>query len=132
MPLARGPWIGTLPAMTVVEVITVDAEESFRHAARAAVNATPGFAHAAEAASAEEAIEAAVALCPALAIVAEDLPGIDGLKTSRRLRAAVPDTVVVLVHDGNPPDAEAVKSSDAAALLSKEALAPAALRALWA
>jgi DNA-binding NarL/FixJ family response regulator len=117
--------------MTTVEVITVDDEESFRRAARAVVNATPRFKQVAEAASAEEAIEAAVALRPDLVLVAVALPGLDGFETSRRLAAAVPEAVLVLVHDGSEVDTGAIKASGAADLLAKEALTPTALQALW-
>jgi DNA-binding NarL/FixJ family response regulator len=117
--------------MATVGVITVDDEESFRRAARAVVNATPGFEQVAEAASAEEAIEAALPLRPDLVLLAVALPGIDGFETSRRMLSAVPETVVVLVHDGEEPDADAVSAAGAAAVLRREALTPAALRALW-
>jgi DNA-binding NarL/FixJ family response regulator len=128
--LAGGRDPGTLDAMTV-GVLTVDTEESFRRAARAVVAAAPGFEPVAEATSAEEAIEAAVMLRPGLVLLAVALPGIDGFETSRRLRAAVPEAVVFLVHDGHKPEAEPLTSSGAAAVLGREALTPAALRALW-
>jgi two-component system, NarL family, invasion response regulator UvrY len=129
--LARGLGLGTLRVMTTVEVITVDDEESFRRAARAVVNATPSFEQVGEAASAEEAIEAAVALRPDLVLVAVALPGLDGFETSRRLAAAVPEAVLVLVHDGNEPDVNAIRASGAAGFLPKEALTATALQALW-
>jgi DNA-binding NarL/FixJ family response regulator len=114
-----------------VGVLTVDTEESFRRSARAVVAATPGFEPVAEATSAEEAIEAAMMVRPKLVLVAVALPGIDGFETSRRLTEAVPETVVVLVHDGREPDAERLTSSGAALALGKEALTPATLRAFW-
>jgi DNA-binding NarL/FixJ family response regulator len=117
--------------MEIVGVMTVDDEESFRRAAREVLNATPGFEQVAEAASAEEAIEAAVPLRPDLVLVAVGLPGIDGFETSRRVRAAVPEAVVFLVHEGKQPDADAIASSGAAELLRKEALTPTTLHALW-
>jgi DNA-binding NarL/FixJ family response regulator len=117
--------------MTPVAVITVDDDESFRRAARAVVSATPGFEQVVEAASAEEAIEAALPLRPELVLLAVALPGIDGFETSRRMRSVVPESVVVLVHDGEEPEADAINVSGAAAVLRKDALTPAALRALW-
>jgi len=117
--------------MTNVAVLTVDDEEPFRQEARAVVAATPGFEPVAEAASAEEAVEAAVPLRPGLVLLAVGLTGIDGFETSRRVTAAVPHTVVLLVHDGKAPDADALTSSGAAGCLRKEALTPTTLRALW-
>ena len=104
-------------AMSLVGVIAVDPRAPFRRAAREVVSATPGFAWLAEAASAEEALEAAVQLRPGLMLVEAEMPGIDGRETSRLLERALPETVVVLVSAGGTPDLEA--------------LTPGALRALW-
>lgn len=85
--------------MTDVGVMTVHHEDESRRAIRAVVTGTPGFHHAGEAASAEEALELALALRPALALVGAGLPGIDGRETGERLRAAVPEIVMVLLDD---------------------------------
>jgi DNA-binding NarL/FixJ family response regulator len=103
--------------MSPVGVIAVDPREPFRRVAREVVSATPGFAWLAEAASAEEALEAAVQLRPGLVLVEADMPGIDGRETSRLLERAVPEAVVVLLSADGTPDLEA--------------LTPGALRALW-
>ncbi|MGH8572325.1 MAG: response regulator [Gammaproteobacteria bacterium] len=103
--------------MSPVRVMAVDHREPARQAARELVASTPGFTWLAEAATAEEALEAAIQLWPDLVLVEAGLPGIDGLETSRRLEEAVPGAVVV------PLSAE----ED----LSLETLAPEGLRALW-
>jgi DNA-binding NarL/FixJ family response regulator len=103
--------------MNPVGVIAVDPREPFRRAAREVVSATPGFTWLAEAASAEEALDAAVQLRPGLVLVEADMPGIDGRETTRLLEQAVPETVVVLV------------SADGTADLA--ALTPGSLRTLW-
>jgi two-component system invasion response regulator UvrY len=100
-----------------VGVIAVDHREPFRRAARELVSATPGFAWLAEAASAEEALEAAVQLRPGLVLVEAGMPGIDGREAARLLRQAVSETVVVLLSADGAPDLGA--------------LTPGALRALW-
>ena len=95
----------------------MDHREPFRRAAREVVSATPGFALLAEAASGEEAVEAAVQLRPELVLVEADMPGIDGRETSRLLERVLPAAVVVLLSaDGAP---------------NLETLTPGALRALW-
>jgi DNA-binding NarL/FixJ family response regulator len=104
--------------MAPVGVIAVDPRESHRRAAREVVSATPGFAWLAEAASAEEAIEAAVQLRPRLVLVEAEMPGIDGREASRLIERALPETVVVLVSADSAP--------------GLEALTPGSLRALWA
>jgi DNA-binding NarL/FixJ family response regulator len=98
--------------MAPVGVIAVDHRESSRRAARELVASTPGFAWLGEAASAEEVLEAAVQVRPGLVLVEEDLPGIDGEETKRRLEDAVPEVTVVV-------------------LSSLETLTPGGLRTLW-
>jgi DNA-binding NarL/FixJ family response regulator len=100
-----------------IGVIAVDPREPFRRAARELVAATPGFTWLAAAASAEEALEAAVQLRPGLVLVEADMPGIDGREAARLLRQAVPETVVLLLSADGAPDLRA--------------LTPGALRALW-
>jgi DNA-binding NarL/FixJ family response regulator len=100
--------------MSVIGVLTVHHEEEGRKALRAVVAGAPGFHHTGEAASAEEALELALALRPALALIASGMPGIDNRETGERLAAALPEIVVVLLDH-----------SDA------ETLTGASLRALW-
>jgi DNA-binding NarL/FixJ family response regulator len=103
--------------MAPVGVIAVDPREQHRRSAREVVSATPGFTFLAEAASAEEALEATVQLRPDLVLVEADMPGIDGRETVGLLEQAVPEAVVVLVSADGTPDLEA--------------LTPGTLRALW-
>ena len=117
--------------MSGVGVLTVHHEEAPRRALRAVVNATQGFDSVGEAASAEEALELAVALRPSLALVGTEMPGIDGFETSERLLASIPGTTVVLVYNSTEPIGDALARSGAAAALQMEALTPASLRALW-
>jgi DNA-binding NarL/FixJ family response regulator len=117
--------------MSAVGVLTVHPDEGRRRAARAVVNATPGFRSVGEAASAEEAIELVVELRPELALVGTSMPGIDGFETSERLVAARPGTAVVLLYDGAEPDAGAVAASRAASAVPMQSLTPESLRALW-
>jgi DNA-binding NarL/FixJ family response regulator len=79
------------------------------------VTETDGFEALAEAASGEEALEAAVALRPRLVLVDASMPGLDGEETSRRVRAALPDAVVLLLS-----------------AKERDELSSARLRAIWA
>jgi len=98
--------------MNGVGVLTVHHEDEGRRAVRGIVSGAPGFHHAGEAASAEEALELALAVRPALVLIAADMPGIDGREARDRLLAALPRTVVVLLENA-------------------QALTGASLRALW-
>jgi DNA-binding NarL/FixJ family response regulator len=102
--------------MAPVGVIAVDPREPFRRAAREVVAATPGFAWLADAASAEEALEAAVQLRPGLVLVEADMPGIDGRETARFLEQALPETTVVLLSADGAPDLESLTPGDLRAL----------------
>jgi len=97
-------------------VMTVHQEEEARRAMRAVVSAASGFEVVGEVATAEEALELAVALRPDLALVAVGMPGIDGSETSRRLKEAVPDCTVVLLYASREPDADARARSEIAAI----------------
>ena len=85
--------------MEAVGVLAVHHREPIRRAAREVVSATPGFGWLADAASAEEALEAALERRPGLVLVEADMPGIDGLEASRRLKAVLPAAVVVVLPD---------------------------------
>jgi DNA-binding NarL/FixJ family response regulator len=123
---------GSDASMSGVRVLTVHHEEQVRRAARAVVNAAPGFDVVGEAASAEEALELAVALHPNLALVAVGMPGIDGFETSRRLVAASPLTIVVLlVTTVELPPQDKVAASQAVAAMREQALTPPSLRDVW-
>jgi DNA-binding NarL/FixJ family response regulator len=117
--------------MSSVGVIAVGHRPEFRRAARASVSGLDGFAWLAEAASAEEAIESAVALRPDLMLVEAVMPVIDGLETAGRLTRAVPGVVVVLVSADGAPDSDEVAGSGAAAFVRKDELTPGRLRQLW-
>src|SRR5215218_9130510 len=113
--------------MAVVGVMTVGHDDAFRQRTREIVNATAGFDCVAEAASAEEALESAIPLKPHLALVAADMPAIDGVETAEMLKDAVPDTLVILVH---AVGTSASRSSGAAPVVGVDELTPTSLRAL--
>lgn len=106
-------------------------EEEARRATRAIVNGTPGFDLVGEAASAEEALELALALHPDLALVEVGMPGIDGFETSRRLVAALPSTTVVLLFTSVEPAEDKVAGCQAVAAVRDQALTSTWLRTLW-
>jgi chemotaxis response regulator CheB len=87
--------------MSRVGVLTVHHEDEGRRMVRAVVSGASDLYHAGEAASAEEALELALALRPGLVLVASDMPGIDGQETRERLIAALPETVVVVIDDSD-------------------------------
>jgi DNA-binding NarL/FixJ family response regulator len=115
-----------------VPVLIVDDQAPFRRAARAVVTATPGFEVVGEAESGEEAVEMADALAPGMVLMDINLPGINGIEATRRITAAHPKTLVMLLstyQSGDlPADAE---SCGAAEYVHKEDFGPSVVQELW-
>jgi two-component system, NarL family, invasion response regulator UvrY len=115
-----------------VRVLTVDNHVAFRDAARALVDATPGFEMAGEVASGEEAVPAALRLRPDLVLMDVRLPGIDGYEAARRLGPARPETVVVLISAAEEAlQGTVAETCGAVAFVRKQDLRPSLLTELW-
>ena len=121
------------PSATPVGILVVDDQLVFRRAAREVIDAaSPDFVMLGEAASGEHALAAADDLAPDLVLVDVRMRGMDGIETSRRLTAAHPDAVVVLVTIEDPLNVPAdVAFCGAADLVRKQDFRPALLRRLW-
>jgi DNA-binding NarL/FixJ family response regulator len=116
-----------------VRVLIVDDLDSFRSAARAVVQSTPGFEVAAEVASGEESIDRARALRPELVLMDVSLPGIDGTEATRRIRADVPSTVVLLLSARDLGDVGSMAADcGAAAYIAKSTFSSESLADAWA
>ena len=117
----------------MVDVLTVDDQAVFRAVVRDVIDATPGFESAGEAASGPEALEMIRDTGAHLALVDVRMPGMGGVETSRRLRRADPELVVVLIsmeEEGDLPSG--VSTCRAATVVRKRDFGPALLRELWA
>ncbi len=110
----------------------VDDQTPFRAVAGTVVGLTDGFVVAGEAESGEAAVDAACETHPDLVLMDINMPGINGIEATRRLLAASPEMVVVLVSTyqaGDLPDG--ADECGAATYVHKEDLSPALLRSLW-
>jgi len=115
-----------------VRVLIVDDQAPFRRAMAAVVEETEGFVVIADAASGEESLETAAALRPDLVLMDVNLPGIDGLEATRRLRAGDQPPVVLLLSTYDDTDGELfVAESGAAGYVTKSAFGPDRLSAAW-
>ena len=114
-----------------VQVLVVDDQERFRAVLRELVDGLDGMAVAGEACSGEGALEAADQLKPQLVVMDVRMPGIGGIEATRRLVAAHPDTVVMLVSVDGAADAEQIRTSGAAGFLPKQRLSRRTLAGAW-
>ncbi len=116
-----------------VQVLICDDQEAFRSAACEVVKAALGFEVVGEVETGEESVMAAKRLHPDLVLMDVHLPGIDGLEASRRIRAADPKIVVLLLSTYDREDFSArIAGSGAIAFISKATFGPDVLMDAWA
>jgi two-component system, NarL family, invasion response regulator UvrY len=119
-------------ARTPVRVLVVDDQPIFLRTASSLIDATPGFEQVAAASSGPEALELAANSAPDLMLVDVRMPRMDGIETARRLTAAHPEAMVVLISLEEVPElSSAVGAARAAGYVRKQDLSTRTLRDLW-
>jgi DNA-binding NarL/FixJ family response regulator len=119
--------------MAPVRVLVVDDQALFRRVMSAVVDETDGFVLVGSAATGEESIVTAGALRPDLVLMDVNLPGIDGMEATRRLRADTTGAVVVLLSTYDEDDWDGqVQQCGATAYVAKSAFGPDRLTEVWA
>ena len=117
--------------MHKVGVLVVDDQELFRDAMAAVVHATDGFVLVGAVTTGEEALVAATRLRPRLVLMDVNLPGIDGVEATRRLRAGDRPPVVVLVSSYEETELD-LRGCGAVSYIRKSDLGPDRLAESWA
>jgi CheY-like chemotaxis protein len=114
-----------------VRVLVVDDEEIFRRAMTDVVAETAGFVVVGTAVSGVESLAAAAATQPDLVLMDVNLPGIDGIEATRRLRSADERPIVLLLSTYDKSDVD-YASAGAAGYITKSAFGPDRLAEVWA
>ena len=115
-----------------ISVLIVDDQLPFRAVARTVIGLTGGFAVAGEAETGEDAVSQAETSAPDLVLMDINLPGINGIEATRRIRAAHPETQVILMSTYSEADLPAdAREVGAIAYVHKEDFGPALVRELW-
>jgi two-component system response regulator AlgR len=123
---------GGVPEVAVVRVLVVDDQAPFLRAMTSVVEETHGFEVVGQASSGKESLVVAAELLPDLVLMDVNLPGIDGLEATRRLRAGDSPPVVLLLSTYDEDAGEDfVAESGAAAYLTKSAFGPDRLEHVW-
>ncbi len=118
--------------MAVVRVLVVDDQAPFLRAMSSVVEETPGFEVVGQALSGEESLVVAAELLPDMVLMDVNLPGIDGLEATRRLRVGdCPPVVLLLSTYDEDVGAQFVAECGAAAYVTKSAFGPDRLQAVW-
>lgn len=95
------------------------------------VEVTAGFELVGTATSGEAAVELAVSTRPDLVLLDLRMPGIGGREAGERIRAANPETSIVLMTADSGRSLGADPSSPGYALIDKRTITPAALAVVW-
>ena len=116
--------------MAELRVLVVDDQEPFRRAMSAVVEETDGFVVVGSARSGEESLAMTTALRPDLVLMDVNLPGMDGIEATRRLRAATRPPVVLLLSTYDEEDFD-LAGCGAASYIAKAAFGPDRLSEAW-
>jgi two-component system, NarL family, invasion response regulator UvrY len=115
-----------------VRVLIVDDQAAFRVAARAVIERTRGFTLVGETGSGRDAAARVDALLPDLVLMDINMPGVDGIEATRRIKDAHPDILIILLSSYATQDVSPrAHSSGANAYLHKDELSPRTMHSLW-
>lgn len=121
-----------MPDPAPARVLAVDDHPGYLEVIHEVVDATPGFDWTGGVSNGPECLAEVNRQHPDIVLVDVDLPGMDGLEVTRRLRRSHPAVLVALISAHRPDELPAaVAGTPGGKVLAKEDLRPAWLRELW-
>ncbi len=90
--------------MDALRVLIADDHPFFRDGMRMFLETTPDIVVVGEAGTGEEALARAVELAPDVVLMDVQMPGMDGIEATRRIRAELPHVGVVILSTSAPDD----------------------------
>lgn len=118
--------------MEPITILIADDHPMFRFGIRARLSAEPDLAVIGEAGSGEVAVELTVDLAPDVVLMDLNLPGINGIEATRKIRDAVPTAAVLVITMFDDDSVFEAMRSGARGYLLKDADADETLRAIRA
>jgi CheY-like chemotaxis protein len=112
-------------------VLVADDSDVFLRAAASVISATSGLRLVGAVGSGEEAIRLLPELRPDLVLLDFQMPGMDGIQTTRIIRRDEPRTVVIVISADLDGRNDAALAAGAATTLDKRDFVPRTLDALW-
>jgi CheY-like chemotaxis protein len=112
-------------------VLVVDDSDVFLRAAASVISATSTLRLVGAVGSGKEAIRLLPRLRPDLVLLDFQMPGMDGIQTTRIIRRKEPRTVVIVISADLAGRSDAARAAGAATTLDKRDFVPRTLDALW-
>jgi DNA-binding NarL/FixJ family response regulator len=112
-------------------VLVVDESDVFLRAAASVISATSTLRLVGAAGSGQEAIRLLPELRPDLVLLDFQMPGMDGIQTTRIIRREEPGTVVIVISADLDGRSDAARAAGAATTLDKRDFVSRTLDALW-
>ena len=116
-----------------IAVSIVEDDPGVRSSLVKLINGSPGYRCVSQHSSAENALDEIPKLKPDVTLMDINLPGINGIEATRRITAAHPGTVVLLLSTYQDADLPAdAGDCGAARYVHKEEFGPAVVTSVWA